>query len=270
MEVVKEIKTLGLTIDVTLNFKTHIQKVSAEIAMMTSNIDRISGKHWGVAAEMIKIWYYVIIQPKLLYASQVWYDRITVHGVRTLLSAQRNYLAKIIKCYRNTSNHAIFQITGVVPINITAERIQKLYNFKNKGSSVYINGEYLSIKETEQMNRKNLIDSGKPNKSIFLQTKAVGESVHVYSDGSKTPSGVGYGIYIENKNNVIDTFQVPLGWGNTVYQAEMAGILFAAEWLLKSKYKTATVYTDSLSSVESLGNVYPKSPIAVRVKRYVS
>lgn len=81
---VKNIKTLGLTIERTINFQQHLDNKAAEIAILTSNIDRISGIQWGVTQETIKIKYYSVVQPQILDASQVWFDRIKLSRVKKI------------------------------------------------------------------------------------------------------------------------------------------------------------------------------------------
>lgn len=47
------------------------------------------------------------------------------------------------------------------------------------------------------------------------------------------------------------------------------GILTAASWFTKSPFVTASLFTDSLSSVVSLQNIYPKSPLALKIQNLI-
>lgn len=110
-------KVLGLTINRELNFSPHVENLQSEALRLAFNVDRVSGKHWGVSADIIKTWYLAMVQPKLLYCAEVWYPFLNVQGVRRLLSAQCNFLRKAIKCYRTTSKVAILTLTTLTKVS---------------------------------------------------------------------------------------------------------------------------------------------------------
>ncbi|CAH2090524.1 unnamed protein product [Euphydryas editha] len=84
-----------------------------------------------------------------------------------------------------------------------------------------------------------------PNEA--LNTK----DVRIFTDGSKTESGTGYGVFSEDLNIQIAT---PLGAHNTVYQAECMGIIAAASATLVRKVKdySIRILSDSRSVLQAL------------------
>ncbi|CAH2100382.1 unnamed protein product [Euphydryas editha] len=77
------------------------------------------------------------------------------------------------------------------------------------------------------------------------------KDLRIFTDGSKTGSGTGYGIFSEDLNIQI---AAPLGAHNTVFQAECMGIIVAATATLSRKVKdhSIRILTDSKSVLQAL------------------
>ena len=86
---------------------------------------------------------------------------------------------------------------------------------------------------------------------------------HVYTDGSKTSSGVGLGAIIYNNGIVEETFAERLCDTASVFEAEMTAINLTAELLTKGKTRNANIviFSDSLSSIQALERTKFKSAL---------
>jgi ribonuclease HI len=81
-------------------------------------------------------------------------------------------------------------------------------------------------------------------------------SIQIFTDGSKAKQGVGAGVAIFKSGIHITSLQYKLNIRCTNNQAEQLAILRALEYTenLQSEDKTATVYTDSRMTLDSLKN----------------
>ena len=81
------------------------------------------------------------------------------------------------------------------------------------------------------------------------------KEIHVYTDGSKTKDGVGYGVYMDGL--IQDEFHGALHPDNTVYQAEVKALNKAVDMLMKHKIKDTrvTIYSDSQSAIHAVSNL---------------
>ncbi|GBM26278.1 hypothetical protein AVEN_66517-1 [Araneus ventricosus] len=85
-------------------------------------------------------------------------------------------------------------------------------------------------------------------------------------DGSGIDGIVGTAEYIFEKNNLIKHFGFKLSQYNSVFQAELATINFAAAWALEKGVKI-NIFTDSFSSIKALKKSKCNSNYISQVKR---
>ena len=78
----------------------------------------------------------------------------------------------------------------------------------------------------------------------------------MFTDGSKSEQGVGAGIAIFKSGNLINSLKYRLNKRCTNNQAEQLAILRALEYTenIETEDKTATIYTDSRMTLDSLKN----------------
>jgi ribonuclease HI len=81
-------------------------------------------------------------------------------------------------------------------------------------------------------------------------------AMQIYTNGSKSELGVGAGIAIFRTDIHIKSIKYKLNKRYTNNQAEQLGILRALEYTenIKTEDKTATIYTDSRITLDSLKN----------------
>ena len=89
-----------------------------------------------------------------------------------------------------------------------------------------------------------------------------GNSVIIYTDGSKSDIGVGC-AYIDIENN--KTFKMNLPCECSVFTAELVAILEAVKYALESPLKNYTICSDSMSALQSMRNIYTENKIVIDI-----
>jgi ribonuclease HI len=81
-------------------------------------------------------------------------------------------------------------------------------------------------------------------------------TIQIFTDGSKSEQGVGAGIVIFKSGNLINSLKYRLNKRCTNNQAEQLAILRALDYTenIETEDKTATIYTDSQMTLDSLKN----------------
>ena len=97
-------------------------------------------------------------------------------------------------------------------------------------------------------------------------------TLQVFTDGSKSQEGVGSGIAIYDQDSLIQTLKYKLNRNCTNNQAEQLAILKALQFAEKylNNYKTATIYTDSRITLDSLRRRRHHAYLIEEVRRQVT
>jgi ribonuclease HI len=92
--------------------------------------------------------------------------------------------------------------------------------------------------------------------TLFLDTTKDTSTIQVFTDGSKSEKGVSAGIAIYKLGDLIKSLKYKLNIKCTNNQAEQLAILKAVQYTVNihAAVKTATVYTDSRITLDSLKN----------------
>jgi len=145
--------------------------------------------NWGLQHTALKTIYTGALLPLLLYVAPIWYKATDMASNKLKLTrVQRLINIKMAKAYRTVSNEALCILTGLTPITIKIQEAAQYYHI---------------IKGREKEHTK--IDTSPdtqywlhPAETITLllnETKDT-NTVHIYTDGSKSEKGVGAGIAI--------------------------------------------------------------------------
>lgn len=73
IKIVKIFKYLGVNLDNKFTFIPHIHGIKEDILKLSMGVNRVRGANWGVSSELLKIWYILLIQSRLLYGVPAWY-----------------------------------------------------------------------------------------------------------------------------------------------------------------------------------------------------
>ena len=98
----------------------------------------------------------------------------------------------------------------------------------------------------------------RPTETITFLTKDNVEKnkIQIFTDGSKSEQGVGAGIVIFKSGNLTNSLKYRLNKRCTNNQAEQLAILTALKFTenIETENKTATIHTDSRTTLDSLKN----------------
>ena len=257
----KEAKLLGVTLDSKLTWKNHITRITTKATAVLMQSRRIVGKTWGVRPLTMKWIYTAMVRPILTYACVSWVSGIEKLYLRNILNkVQRLACLMISSAFPGTPTRALETLLGIMPIDefIRAEAVRGSYRLDQVGlwptKTLGTSGKTVSHVDLCSGARKELALLGMPADHrrktrsfkrnfeclILDRTSAIEyegglDESHLkcYTDGSKLSERVGAGLYIKypyDSRSVKNCFH--LGKLSTVFQAEVFGIWKVAEALL--------------------------------------
>lgn len=264
--VVNDIKYLGCIIDSKFSWMKHFDTMKEKIAEYSIRVSKTYCRDGGLRSEFRKIWYSTVIEKRISYAYQVWFQDMNSHNSRKVTSCQRLGLRTILKTYKNVSNEALCVLTGVPPILLKLQSDYNIYKVIHKNDVFNIgNREY----KREDLMLKI------PSKSCFYLHRIenlkiipsitgsvpVSSFPQIFTDGSKVNDKVGAAYTVHFKGNFIYDFKIHLTSLNSVFQAELVAIKYAIDWFILSSFDYVYIYSDSYSSVQALQRTIPGNGI---------
>src|SRR5215469_2284198 len=100
--------------------------------------------------------------------------------------------------------------------------------------------------------------------TFLLHIPSNPESVHVYSDGSKTDSGVG-GAFFSNEFTV----SVPLPYSASIFTAELYAIFFVLVNIFSSSSSCYTIFSYSKSVFQALLVLWTPHPLVREIQNWL-
>lgn len=200
----------------------------------------------------------------------MWWTRCKLHTAMDKLQRfQRLACMAITGCMRTTPTAALEAMLGLPPLHLfvkqeAASSAVRLKSLKLWKATTTPHAKILEEAESDLTMLKAVSD--KINKQYVFDKKyriqlhegnlCEGlnlEDLRIFTDGSKTDTGTGAGVFSEDLNIRISS---PLGKLNTVFQAECLGILLAATAILSREVKNHSIriLTDSMSVLQALNN----------------
>ena len=268
LEQVTTMKYLGIILDHKFTFKDHISYAAERCATLIHSLSRSAKVTWGIKHEALKTIYKGAILPLLLYGAPVWIDAMQYeYNQRKYIRVQRMINILTAKAFRTTSTEALCILAGITPIIIKAEEAAKMYHArKTKPSHSQEIDNTLDYKDWPHPADYPTITISEDNKSPIIQA---------YTDGSKSEHGVGSGaaIFIGTKIAAQIKFKLDKRCSNN--QAEQLAIIKALESIYtlnteESNPRTATVYTDSRLTIDSLRNPDNHAYLIEEIRRRVA
>lgn len=273
IEIVDEMKILGLIIDRKLNFKSHISAVCKKATGIYKQLAKTAKIEWGLNPEVIKTIYVAVVEPVILYAASVWAPAAERSYVRNQLgSVQRGFALKISKAYRTVSLNAALVLSGLLPLDLRVAEAARLYECKRGRPIVgrsrgQLEGR-ISFMELphpadelditfECLQPQNIVDLHLPDDLIF-------------TDGSKIEGMVGAAYAHWRNGREIRTKKMRLESFCTVFQAELLAILQSVELILQSRLRTAGIMSDSRSALELVRDHNALHPLAFAIRRGIA
>jgi len=132
LEVVKELKYLGIYFDIRLTFDKHIKYITENSTKLVYLLSRLAKLQWGLGHKSLKTIYEGALIPLLTYGAPIWEEAIAKQKNLCMLQrVQRMINIKVVKVYRTISFEALCIMAGVPPIGIVIEEKVRLYKIKH-------------------------------------------------------------------------------------------------------------------------------------------
>ncbi|GBM13312.1 hypothetical protein AVEN_274530-1 [Araneus ventricosus] len=200
---------------------------------------------------LLKIWYYTVIEKALLYGASVWGGALTKNQIDRLHSIQRIFLLKFTRAFRTSSTNVLNVLTGIPPLHIVAKA--EFIKFR-----IWVNrsNEYNTIFDI------NLLDKYVPFKNIpsrqkliNLDSKISNADYEIYTDGFRIENETGFAVCILKDEINIQNYLFKLNTFNSVFQAELAAIEFAVNWAVKEKVIASLRYLPLIAQIPDLNSL---------------
>ncbi|XP_015793892.1 uncharacterized protein LOC107370413 [Tetranychus urticae] len=259
------VKILGLNFDETLNWNAHINSTIKNIRKTLQGTNNALG--WPrPRLQVLQVIYQGVILPKITYGCEIYANGIIKEGIRKLNSLICTILRRMSSMYRTTPNVTVLTLTDSSPIEKLLEFNRLKYEVLNsKASSSDLSAIIPGDRPLEDKIGRGFSENSISclqikgqkyfNEPMDIQT--VNESAwQIFTDGSKTPDGVGYGFcVIDSRGKIVKKHNGPLFGYATIFQAECYAITRALNFLM-IKHRTAPKVIHVLTDSESLFSAY--------------
>lgn len=277
INIVDEIKLLGLTIDKKLTFNSHISNICKKSSGIYNQLSRAAKVSWGLNSEIIRTIYVAVIEPIVLYAASVWYEAAEKIMVKKQLdSIQRGFAQRVCRSYRTVSLTAALLLSGLLPLDLRILEAAYLFEVK-RGRPI---DRFVADRELET--RISFTKACHPVKMHRIEFKCIEdwttetieknriEGLMVFTDGSKIEGKVGAALSWWRDGTEVKSKKLSLESFCTVFQAEMYALYIATEQAKSMSDSKVTVFSDSRSSLELIQNYETFHPLAFAIRRNIS
>ncbi|GIY57439.1 RNase H domain-containing protein [Caerostris extrusa] len=184
VEMVEEMKYLGVLWDHTMSFSRHLKAVRHKTDYLTHRLSIIAAKLYSRKPSLLKRIYKGAIEPYILYGHGAWAHRIKFKSfTEKLVVIQRRPLLAIARTYKTVSTHALPVIAGVAPIVLLVFEVHAKFKVTALKTPA-VHGIEFSPSDYEQVT--DLWDTHPAlRKSIpFELSEPFGGEIEIYTDGS--------------------------------------------------------------------------------------
>ncbi|KAL0852476.1 hypothetical protein ABMA28_000643 [Loxostege sticticalis] len=270
----KEIKVLGLTVDDKLTFNTHVAVVCCKALNIYKQLARAAKVEWGLSPEIIKTIYIAVIEPVIMYASSAWAPAAEKLGVRKHLNeVQRGFAQKIIKAYRTTALNSALILSGLLPLDLRIREAASLYEIK-RGYSRRVVGDRM-VENVVPYTR-----APHPVAQVALQfgmiedgaelARRADDGAQVFTDGSKIQGKVGAALSIWRDGVETTVKKLKLEKYCTVFQAELLALARATRIIKETRSGGVfNIFSDSRSSLEAISRCDSLHPLVVETRKNI-
>jgi hypothetical protein len=131
LDVVNDLKYLGIYFDSRLTFDKHIRYIADNSSKLIHMLGRSAKLQWGLGHKSLKTIYGALIL-MITYGAPVWLEAVVKQrNLHVLKKVQRMINIKMAKAYRTISFEASCMMAGVPPIGIVIEEKARLYKIKH-------------------------------------------------------------------------------------------------------------------------------------------
>ena len=301
VEVVENFRYLGVTLDSKLTWTKHIDTVCRKANIVMSNCRKMLGKNWGLKPSIMRWMYTSLVRPILTYGCLVWLNSAYKSShIKKLERVQRRGCLATLNAMKTTATQAMEIIVNLKPIEIHIQglALRSYLRLKRNGNWSYVDGEVVkSINHTIRVTRlaKELTEITMPIDKLinkqrgecnftsiiksrgelinhhFRLTPLNSSTIHIYTDGSRTKSGSGFG-YTTKGTHIKQQGYRHLGGIATVFQAETMAIEAAAKHLVEinPRGKNIKIYIDSQAAIKAISKYTVDSICVARAKEVLN
>ncbi|XP_039762519.1 uncharacterized protein LOC120635572 [Pararge aegeria] len=279
----KNIRYLGVTLDKKMTWNSHINGVLKKAKSALGICGRLAGNRWGMKPKITFWLYTAIVRPIVSYASVVWSNKTTVKTQNKLSSLQRSACLLITGAMSTTPGDALDALLNLPPLHLHVRKEAKacMYRLTSQGVVNWLPRELRHLHNsvlgipvlgmptdsiTPKLNFLRQYTVEIPNRIDWLENRITWKpgSLKWYTDGSKSGSNVGCGIFEETTRVGL---QRNLGVYTSIFQAEVFAIIECAETCLLKNVVLGTKWPMNLQSqalwrsklAQSRSAEYPKA-----------
>ena len=122
-------KYLGVTLDRTLTFKTHISKLSQKISARNNLLRRLAGLSWGANFKVLQTAAVCLVYAPAEYCAPAWSSSTHTAKIDIVLNTTMRIVSG---CLKTTPTFYLPVVSGIIPPNIRRSNISlKLFNKAN-------------------------------------------------------------------------------------------------------------------------------------------
>jgi len=273
LQLSKEVKYLGITLDQKLNWSKHLDTKINKANKILWQCRRAVGQTWGLTPKVVLWLYTAIVRPALCYGAVVWWTKTNLVTAKAKMQQlQRVACLGVTGAMRSTPTTAIEVLLCIPPLDLfvrewavrTALRLKSLGLWNDRGKQDMHRA--ILVREAPELLNRVESDAALPtfvfNKTFHtdLEENQVEAQVKIYSDGSKTNEGVGVGIYSAELNL---QESIPLIQNANIFQAEVYGIMISAKKIveLEIRNQRIQILSDSKSAITALSKTKTSSKL---------
>ncbi|GBL87593.1 hypothetical protein AVEN_165196-1 [Araneus ventricosus] len=260
VKITKTLKYLGLIFDNKLSWNPHIFGLYRKAYNLCSNFNGLIASNWSVSPSLLKFWYLTVVEKALLYGAVVWGGALTKSQIAKLNSIQRIFLLKLSRAYKTTPTNSLSILLGIFPLHLVTKSLFIRFNIWKLRSD-----KFRELIDPISLDFYRDINSISSNRKIIICEVFTDYDYEVYTDLSRIGDNVGFSVCFFERNSLLPVFCYKMNSFNSVFQAELAAINFAAGWALERNVKIK-VFSDSKSSIEAIRSPKVKSNFVLSVK----
>ena len=122
-------KYLGVTLDRTLTFKTHISKLSQKISARNNLLRRLAGLSWGINSKVLQTAAVCLVYAPAEYCAPAWSSSTHTAKIDIVINTTMGIVSC---CLKTTPTFYLPVVSGIIPPDIRRSNISfKLFNKTN-------------------------------------------------------------------------------------------------------------------------------------------
>ena len=168
---VESTKILGIIFSHNLRFDEHVHKKISDAYKYMNILKNYVSAKFGLSSKKRITLYNCFVKPSLLYAAELWFNKINNRSKRMLTTLDNAMLRNTINAYRSTPINCINILTNTIPIIEIIkckQKINNLYPKKHHRSIInYLNNRIIPTKNKPK-NTRIIIDINYKHEKQFI------------------------------------------------------------------------------------------------------